>query len=75
MGGQDVASLTLDGLEQRWNTFSCGLGRGVGRVVGPATGLVAVVVVATDFFVVNHRERIARQESITTYYGQLHFAH
>jgi hypothetical protein len=37
--------------------------------------LVATVAVATDFLVVNHRERLARHESITTYYGQLHFAH
>jgi hypothetical protein len=40
-----------------------------------AVALVATVAVATDFFVVNHRARIARSESIGTYYGQLHFAH
>lgn len=40
-----------------------------------AVAVVATVAVVTDFFVVNHRERIARAESITTYYGQLHFAH
>lgn len=40
-----------------------------------AVALVAVVAVATDFFVVNHRVRLARSESIGTYYGQLHFAH
>ena len=40
-----------------------------------AVVLVAAVAVATEFFVVNHRERVARAESIPTYYGQLHFAH
>lgn len=40
-----------------------------------AVAVVATVAVAADFFVVHHRERIARAESITTYYGQLHFAH
>ena len=40
-----------------------------------AVALVGVVAVATDFLVVNHRERVARAESIPTYYGQLHFAH
>lgn len=40
-----------------------------------AVAFVATVAVATDFLVVNHRERIARSESIGTYYGQLHFAH
>lgn len=37
--------------------------------------LVAAVAVAAEFFVVNRRARVARSESITTYYGQLHFAH
>ena len=40
-----------------------------------AVALVAAVAVATDFLVVNHRVRLARHESIPTYYGQLHFAH
>lgn len=40
-----------------------------------AVAVVATVAAATHFFVVHHRERIARDESIATYYGQLHFAH
>jgi hypothetical protein len=40
-----------------------------------AVVLVAVVAVAGEFFVVNRRVRVARAESIPTYYGQLHFAH
>jgi hypothetical protein len=40
-----------------------------------AVALVAALAVATDFLVVNHRERLTRAESIATYYGRLHFAH
>jgi hypothetical protein len=40
-----------------------------------AVAILAAVAVAVEFFVVNRRERVARSESITTYYGQLHFAH
>lgn len=44
-------------------------------IVPVALAAVALVTGSAQFFVTNHRIRVARHESIPTYYGRLHFAH
>lgn len=44
-------------------------------VVLAALAVLLAVVAAAGFVVTHRRERLARHESVATYYGQLHFAH
>lgn len=44
-------------------------------VVAAAVGVLTLAVSTTVFFVRNHGVRVARQESIPTYYRSLAFSH